>query len=178
MDAQVTFAQVEARSSIDYMLRTVQQNFVQLTQLADQKANILIGIGIIIVTLTLNVGMSGAPHPALLVLLGFITGSIVFALLALIPRLCSKQLRDYPESGNPLYFGAFASMTLEDYSRHMEQVLTSDAEVYRAIVRDIFLLGAVLNRKYRHLRTSYLLFIAGIVAALLAFVVTLYLPLT
>ena len=46
------FRDIEGRGSVDYVLRTLQQNYLELTQIADQKANIVIGLGVLIFILT------------------------------------------------------------------------------------------------------------------------------
>lgn len=160
------FSGVTPRTSVDTLLRTAQQHHVQLSVMADTKASILITISSIVLTIALS--RSGDPQlrPALLTLAGACLISLLLAIIAVLPTFAESRRRDLER--NILFFGHFARMTDDEYIRAMEQVLSSDASVYEAAVRDIHSLGVYLYRKkYRYLRFAYVALLLGFIAATL-----------
>lgn len=157
---------VEPRSSIVYLLRTTQQHHVQLSAMADQKANMLLGASMVILTLLVNQMISGNSAPLPVVSLAVFTSvAALFAAVAVMPSASTKGRR---VTQNPLFFGGFAELEWEDYAAEMKEVLSGDTEVYTSMVRDIWELGRVLHaRKYRYLRYSYVAFVSGGVVTLL-----------
>ncbi|HSP17488.1 MAG TPA: Pycsar system effector family protein [Thermoanaerobaculia bacterium] len=157
------FRGVKARSSVDNLLRTVQQHHVQLSLMADTKASIVITVSSIIATISLS--RSGDPglRPALLTLAVACLTSLILAIIAVLPTFSKKK-----GSRNLLFFGHFASMTEDEYMRAFEQIIASDDALYEIAVRDIYSLGTYLHRKkYRFLRFSYIALIAGFLMATL-----------
>lgn len=156
--------ELKGRTSVDYMLRTVQQNSIQLTVIADQKANILIGIIAICWTLTLS-NAEITSLPASLVAFNVFGGpAALLALMALSPRPRSPAI-SRGDGYNPLIFSSFAERSREDYLREMHQLVQLDDSVYRAIFHDIHAIGQVLDRKYRFLRYAYMVFFVGLLTA-------------
>ncbi|HET8855746.1 MAG TPA: Pycsar system effector family protein, partial [Salinimicrobium sp.] len=45
-----------------------------------------------------------------------------------------------------------------------------------SLMKDLYMLGVVLNRKYMLLRITYTIFMIGIILSVLAFILTFYLP--
>src|SRR5438477_7588345 len=132
------FETVKARSSVDNLLRTVQQHHVQLSLMADMKANILITISSIMLTIALARANDAQLRPALLTLAAACLISLVLAIIAILPTFARRR------SGvtrNLLFFGHFASMSEEEYFREMEELLSSDQRLYEVAVRDIHSLG-------------------------------------
>lgn len=153
-------AEVEERSSVDNLLRTAQQNLVQLSVMADQKANIILGAAFIMITVIVGISSSSGLTASLAVLGGFTTMSAIVALMAVMPTI-PKETR--VDKTNPLYFGDIAQMSREDHERALASHLNSDDGVYRLIARDIHESASVLqHRKFKFLRISYWLFIIGL----------------
>src|SRR5437868_5344860 len=122
------FETVKARSSVDNLLRTVQQHHVQLSLMADMKANILITISSIMLTIALARANDAQLRPALLTLAAACLISLVLAIIAILPTFARGRSRQV--SRNLLFFGHFASMTEEEYFREMEEMLASDQRLY------------------------------------------------
>ena len=105
------FSEVESSESVNYMLRTVQQNYVQLTLLAEHKANIIVGSTFIVLALLISNVSSGQLPIGLTTLSLFLLIASVFAIFALLPSVdgphaCKEGM---PEC-NPLFFPFFANM--------------------------------------------------------------------
>jgi len=157
------FSGVTPRSSVDNLLRTAQQHHVQLSLMADTKASILITISSIVLTIALS--RSGDPHlrPALLTLAAACLISLLLAIVAVLPTFARRS----PQiQRNILFFGHFSSMSEDEYMQAMEEILSSDARLYEAAVRDIHSLGIYLYRKkYRYLRFAYVALLSGFILA-------------
>lgn len=163
------FSDVPPRNTADYMLRTAQQHHAQISSMADRKANILITVSSIVLTLALGRANDPSLHPALGVLALFTLAALFLAVFAILPRVDrfhGLEDRDLPAGFNLLFFGHFSQLSRERFRREMGAVLEQDATVYSTIVDDLYGLGSYLyRRKYRLLRWSYLSLLTGFVTA-------------
>lgn len=166
------FADIAGRNTSDNLLRTAQQHHVQLSTMADMKANILITVSSIVLTLSLRELAAPEFKHAALVLAGFTLAALFLAVLAVLPKYRPLRLASaealLPSAFNVLFFGHFAELDQDRFQREIAQRMRSDAAVYAAQSHDLYSLGVYLARhKYRYLRLSYLFFLSGFVAALL-----------
>jgi hypothetical protein len=164
------FANVAERNPVDVILRTAQQHHVQLSMMADIKANILITVSSIVLTMSVSRLADPELRVAMAVLSGFTLFALFLAVLAVLPKYRPIRLRDregpLPPGFNLLFFGHFAELERARFEREIAAVLATRGEVYRTMVRDLYGLGVYLARfKYRYLRLSYLFFLAGFVAS-------------
>lgn len=150
-----------------HLVRTVQQIHVQLSQMADQKASILMGATFVIFTITIGQTRgSGAPLP-LLILGAAAFFSAVLAVLAILPATHQRDTGDV----NLLFFGSFTQLDEADYVDRLTEKLYDDERIFRTMARDIYQNGRVLERKkYRFLGYAYRVFLAGLTASFLAFI--------
>lgn len=156
-------------SSAVQLLRTTQTIHMSLSQMADQKASILMGASFVIFTITIGQtkGGSGAPVP-LLILGAFAFFAAVLAVLAILPATHMRQTGPI----NLLFFGSFTRLGPEEYVERMLDALETDEEVYRTMAHDIYQNGVVLERKkYRFLGYAYRVFLVGLTASFLAFLI-------
>ncbi|HEY0412256.1 MAG TPA: Pycsar system effector family protein [Allosphingosinicella sp.] len=150
-----------------HTLRTAQQIHVQLSQMADQKASILMGAAFVIFTLAIKEAEGARPSLPLLILGGSAFLSAVCAASAVMPAT-----RFGGGTANLLFFGSFAQMEEEKFLEGMETLMRSEVDSYRAMARDLYQNGLVLARKkYRLLGWAYRIFLAGMTASLAAFIV-------
>lgn len=166
MEEKELFDAVEPRNSIDYMLRTLHQNNVQLIKIADQKANILIGLTAIVLTLLLCKLGSDQLYLPLIVFGICAVGASLFALFTLLPRIGQKGGgEEISEPSELLLFTRISKLDRSDYLQRMDAMLKHDKYVYSALVGDIHSQGNVLARKYKFLSLSYLTLAGGIFVA-------------
>ena len=64
-------------------------------------------------------------------------------------------------------------MKREDYHWGMNKLMESSNFLYSNLIDDIYFLGVVLARKYKLLRTSYNIFMFGMIIVVIAFIVSL-----
>lgn len=151
-----------------HVIRTAQQINVMLSQMADQKANILLAATFVIFTIAIGQVREMADPLPLLILGGGAFFSAIFAVLAVLPAWHFRTGGKL----NLLFFGSFSQLSEEEYlDRIMEQV-EQDETAYRMMARDLYQNGVVLERKkYRLLGYAYRIFLAGLVASCAAFVI-------
>lgn len=152
-----------------HVLRTMQQIHMQLSQMADQKANILLAATFVIFTIAIGQAPDAEAPVPLLILGGSAFFSAVFAILAVLPAT------HYKTGGKPnlLFFGSFTRLTEEEYIEQVMEKIRHQEPSFRLMARDVYQNGVVLERKkYRLLSYAYRIFLAGLVASFIAFVVS------
>ena len=153
-----------------HLLRTTQQVQYQLSQMADQKANMLLGVTFVIFTITVSQAHPGAPEIPLMVLGASAFASAVLAILAVLPSVKAPPVAD--GVSNALFFGSFAQIPEKEYVDLMLRIVGDNTAVYEAFARDIYQNGRVLSRKkYRLLGYAYRVLLTGLVASLIAFLI-------
>ena len=162
------FSRIPERNTGDAILRTAQQHHVVLSSMADTKANIIITVSSIVLTLAL--GRIGDPslRPAVQTLAAFTLISLFFAILAVLPKHRAMRVGEgtLPSDFNLLFFGHFADLSRERFLREVAATMKPDGSVYKTMANDLYSIGWYLaHRKYRYLRYSYLFFLAGFVLA-------------
>lgn len=156
-----------------HLLRTTQQIQYQLSQMADQKANLLMGTTFVIFTLTVGQAKAnGAPATALLILGG---AAFLSALLAVMAVLPSTKAPPKPEGpANLLFFGSFSQLSEEEFVARMLKTVEDHNSVFEAFAHDIYQNGRVLARKkYRLLGHAYRVLVVGLICSFIAFLLHL-----
>jgi hypothetical protein len=166
----------EDRTAVDNILRINVNNQVRLTVMADQKANIMITVASIVFSVTVaNLNNEVMKWPLLFFALGC-TVSLLAAIFAIIPQTGYPKIpgtneidRDSP-AFNPLFFGHFAHIPIEEYKEEYAETLMTDDRIYDALAGDIYGIGTTLmNNKYKWLRRSYMAFLVGMSGAITIF---------
>jgi len=166
-----------AERGIQTVFRTTSHNHIQLSQMADTKANIMISVNSIIISIMFSVLLGRLeyyPHLAIPTLLLAMVSllAIVFAVLAIRPSVTSGKFTEEDirqKQTNLLFFGNFHQMELEEYNWAMNEMLKDREYIYGSMIKDVYFLGIVLAQKYRYLRISYNIFMYGLIIAVLAF---------
>ncbi|HKX88996.1 MAG TPA: Pycsar system effector family protein, partial [Sphingopyxis sp.] len=158
-----------------HLVRTNQQLTMQLSQMADPKASILMGATFVVFTLAIGQARSGGGALAmpLAILATFSFLSALLAVSAVLPRVGKGPpvvYKDGKDHSNILFFGRFAQMDEDDYIAAVKARLRSEEDIYETMLRDTYQNGIVLaRRKYRYLAYAYRLFVVGLTLTFLAF---------
>lgn len=178
-DTEKPVIDIEPKRGIETMFRLTSKNHIDLSSMADNKANIMISINSIVLSVIVSVllrKLGEYPHyliPALLLSLTCLL-TIVFAVLATRPNVSKGKFtpQDIEEKRtNLLFFGNFHGMKLEDYEWGMKEMMKDGDYLYSSLIRDIYFLGKVLGKKYRLLRITYTIFVVGFVISVTAFII-------
>ena len=168
----------ENRTAVDNILRVNHGNQMRLGLMADAKANIMITVASIVFSITIaNLDNEAMKWP----LLTFAIGSffaLLFAIFAIIPNTDFPKKKGTQEIDrdsplfNPLFFGHFAHLPIEEYKEDYAKTLMTDDKVYDAMAGDIYGQGKVLAlSKYKFLKWSYTSFLWGMSGAIVVFLI-------
>ena len=177
MDETNPFSKVpEDRTAVDNILRVNHGNQMRLGLMADAKANIMITVASVVFSVAIaNLDNELVKWPLLTFAFGCFF-ALLFAIFAIIPKT------DYPKDVtgdidrkspffNPLFFGHFAHLPIEEYKDDYAETLMTDDSVYDALAGDIYGQGKVLAlRKYKFLKWSYMSFLLGMISAVVVFI--------
>ncbi|MCP5047944.1 MAG: hypothetical protein GY940_12280 [bacterium] len=166
-----------AGRGIETMFRTSLRNHIALSQIADQKANIMLTVNSIIISMSLSFLFPRFETDPWLViptsvLLTVCVSALIFGIISIIPRVSKgvftkEQIRN--KQANLLFFGNFYKMDFEDFEWGMYEMMKDRDFLYGSMIRDFYNLGKVLSVKYKYLTFSYMVFMVGLVISVLVF---------
>jgi len=159
---------VQAGAHLDHLLRQTRMHHMQLSMMADLKANGLMTIAAVM--LTFSAPLVTRPHfeAAVMVLMATCLATIMLAIFTVMPgaplRVHKGQALDSSKpTFNLLFFGCFAPMNYPEFADAMEEVMNDTSKTYEVQVREIYSLGQFLAvKKFRFLRFAYLTFAMGL----------------
>lgn len=170
----------KSEKGIDTMFKITLTNHIRLSEIADSKANILLSVNAIIISIALSTIVPKLDNPAnahlifpTFVMVIFSVISIIFAILSTKPKVTSGAFtrKDIEEKKvNLLFFGNFFKMPYEEYQWAVNEMLQDREYLYNSMTKDLYYLGVVLERKYRLLRVTYNIFMVGIIVSVFTFV--------
>ena len=156
-----------------HLVRTSQQMQLQLSQMADQKASMLMGATFVVFTLAVGQVRAGAMTVPIIILA---ISAFVSAILSVLTVLPKTHVHDGPvrEDDNLLFFGIFTAMDERVWADMIIDQLEQDETICRTMLRDLYQNGQVLQRKkYKYLGYAYRIFLAGLGLTFVAFVTEL-----
>jgi hypothetical protein len=167
---------------IETMFRITSTNHLELSALADNKANIMISVNSIIISIVVTVlirKLEEYPNYIIptVMLVGTCLTAMVFAILATRPKVTNRTVNKADvqnKKGNLLYFGNFHELSLNEYKEGMHALMEDGNYLYDSMITDIYFLGEVLAKKYRLLRKSYNIFMFGFVVSVLSFLIATF----
>ncbi len=161
------------------MLRLTSANHIRLSEMADSKANILISVNAIIISVILSVllrKLQADPYltiPTMIFLVSSVS-TIVIAIMATRPKVSEGRFNEEEvrnKTTNLLFFGNFHKMGFPEYENAMKIMMQDADYLYGSMLQDIYNLGTVLGRKYKLIRLAYTVFMIGIIVSVLAFAI-------
>ncbi|MBJ7882163.1 Pycsar system effector family protein [Gelidibacter salicanalis] len=168
--------------AIQSFYRTALRNHIKLSDIADTKANILLSVNAIIISLMLSTLFSKFDNPSnqflivptIILMLSSIT-SMILSIIATRPNITSGEFTKEDVENrkvNLTFFGNFHKMKLEDFEWAINELLKDKDYVYSSLTKDLYFLGKVLDRKYRILRVTYTIFMTGMIISVIAFAIS------
>ncbi len=173
---------------IETLYRSVYSYHMELSSMADSKANIMISINTIVVSVIITLFGSGYTFgdsegfrhvrfviPMLLLVVSSLI-SVTFAILSAKPNITTKQKFELQnKNSSVLFFGNFAQLKLEEFVAHIKGLKQEKTELYDSMTVDIYHLGGVLVKKYNLLTWSYNIFMTGLILCAVGFLgITIY----
>jgi predicted metal-dependent HD superfamily phosphohydrolase len=164
---------------VESMFRLTARNQINLSSIADNKANILISINSIILTALVSVGIGRvADYPNYIipgiVFLSTCLVTIIFAILSTRPKISSGKFTEediHNKRVNLLFFGNFYNMKMDEYEWAVKEMMKDSNYLYSSMIRDQYSLGKVIGKKYKLLRTAYTVFMVGLILSSILFAI-------
>ncbi len=164
---------------IETMFRVTLRNHINLSNIADTKANILLSVNAIIISMALSNLIPKLDNPSnhyliipTVIFVIFSLVSMALSVLATRPNVTSGEFtkEDVKQKKvNLLFFGNFHKMKLDDFEWAMSEMMQDKEYLYSSMTKDLYFLGLVLHKKYKILRITYTIFLTGIIASVIAF---------
>lgn len=167
---------------VETVFRTTSRNHLRLSAMADTKANTLISISALVISILLSFlieNLDVQPHllfPTSILLVVCVV-TIIFSTLSTRPKVTKLGLtkEDIKQrKGNLLFFGNFYRMPLDDFEWGMKELMEDREYLYSNLTKDIYFLGLVLAKKYKFLSFAYNVFMYGIIVSVLCFIIAMH----
>jgi len=165
------------------VIRTAMRNNIELTNIADNKANVLLTLNALMITLLAPVVINnmdaikqydlGIPL-AIMVITSCLT--IFISVLVLIPRGFGDKKKSIPYSnhGSPFFFGNFYHMKHDDFQEYFKDVVAKSGDLHSHITEDLFYLGTILGQKMTLIKWAFRIFLVGFFASIILTTIFLF----
>ena len=166
---------------VETMYRATYRTHVNLSSIADNKANIMLSVNAIVLSVVvanLATKLDSNPHLLIptIILVGVCLASLFYAIQATRPKVTEgkSSMEDIKaRRSNLLFFGNFYNMPIDEFHYGMMEMIRDEDFLYSSMTRDLYYLGVVLAKKYSYLRVCYNIFLFGIIVAVIAFLVAI-----
>jgi len=159
----------EPRAQLDHMLRQTRMNLVVYSQMADTKANILLSISSVLLSISLTKVADPRFTAAIIVLVGFLLITIFLALMTVIPKVQGFRHKRYSihhPDYSPLFFGDYVDIPYDEYAKDLEEIMNDSDRSYEVMVKEIYQAGVYLvKNKYKYIRAGYMFFFTGLIVS-------------
>lgn len=170
---------ISANSGARTMFKTALRNHIDLTNIADNKANLMLSVNALIITIGLpgfSAYLTGTSYliiPAVIFLLTSVI-TMIFATLSTRPvKLDGYTDLSQLKTGktNLFFFGNFYKLPNEEYQEAIKAIVADREHLDSSFVNDLYHLGIALGEKFRLLRICYNVFVVGLCLSLVSFLV-------
>jgi len=170
---------------IQTLFRVTSRTQISLIRVADYKANMIMGINAMIITVLVGIISRGLIFstenieaelyliiPLVLIILTALS-TLVYAIRAVKPRIINfnKVKIDPNKKTSILFFEEIWHLSPEEYIEKMENLIKSPQDIYKNMIIDIHSQAKVLHRKYELLSYAYTIFMFGLVISIVTFLV-------
>ncbi len=169
---------------VDTLYRVTLRNHINLSRIADGKANMIISVNTLVLSILITAGVAGFSLdqmtlasnleyiiPVMILMLTALF-AIIFAVLSAVPKVSGidfdeEDIKQHKVS--LLFFGNFLKVEKERFVEHLRDLKKNQELLYDDLSRDLYNIGAVLKNKYRLLTIAYRIFIGGLILSFLVF---------
>ncbi len=173
---------------IDTIYRVTLQNHMNFSSIADGKANMIISINTLVLSIIITVASAGLSMeetffqdqplliiPIIILMLSSLI-AILYAVLSAIPKVSQNFFTQEDIASHKvsmLYFGNFLQLKKQEFVQYLKDLKEDQEILYDDLSKDLYSLGQVLQKKYRLLTISYRVFIGGLIASVAALLLIL-----
>lgn len=167
---------VGSSRGIESMFRSSYRAQLDMIALAATKANIMISLNGLLVSMLLLSGAYFLSAERLLLvpvalLLVTCTVAIIFAVLAARPDVDNRKqsLEDFQNGdADMLIFEQFSKLDSEEFDAAMWEMLKNQDNIYHSMIAHIYDLGCIADKKFARLYISYNAFMIGLIVSVLS----------
>lgn len=152
------------------IIRTTMRNHIDLTQIADNKANVLLSLNALMLTFLAPYVLPYADiiiayklyiSIVIMVITSMVT--IYIAIKALKPGKfnISKGLLKKENIASPFFFGNFYAMNKVDFQDYLADAMQTNEQISDYVTEDLYYLGLSLGRKMLLVRRAFNIFTIG-----------------
>lgn len=165
---------------VETMFRITSSNNQRLSDMADNKAQILITVNSIILSLIVSLLLRRLEDNTYLVVPTFMLllvslSCIVFSILATRPSIPKGVFTEEDVNNkkvNLVFFGNFYNMPLDNYKNSMKKVMADREFLYGTLITDVYAQGVVLGKKYKLIRIAYNIFMFGLIVTVFTYIIS------
>lgn len=167
---------------VETLFRITSTNNQRLSDMADNKAHILITVNSIMLSLIVSLVLRRLDSNTFLVVPTFLLlfvclTCVVISILSTRPTIPAGVFT--PEEletkkVNLIFFGNFYKMSLQQYREGMIDVMNDLDFLYGTLITDVYSQGVVLGKKYKLIRLAYNVFMFGLIASVFCFVIVYF----
>jgi putative nucleotidyltransferase with HDIG domain len=168
-----------AGRSFETIYRNIVRTHVDFSSMADTKANIMISVNTLMLTIIVSIMVRKLDtNPHLIIPTAMLTltslSALVYAILVTRPKVTrgiftKEEIKE--KKVNLLFFGNFHKMSLDDFRWGTQEMVKDKDYLYDNMIIDFYYLGQVLGQKYQKLRICYTFFMYGLIISVLAFAI-------
>ena len=159
----------DPRQQLDHMLRQTRNNLVSFSQMADTKAQILLSLSSVLLSLSLTQVHEPRLTLSIASLDIFLLITIYLALMTVIGKVSVFNRRRHSVNDkdySPLFFGNYGDIPYDEYASHFAEIMNDADATYEVMVKDIYYAGTyLLKTKYKYMRLAYLFFMTGLIVS-------------
>ncbi len=173
---------------VDTVYRVTFRNHINLSRIADGKANMIISINTVVLSVLITAGTASFTSswnetlsrnwhlllPVVVLMLTSLT-AVVFAVLSALPKVSSYPFSEEDLEQHKvslLYFGNFLQLNEKKFVGYLRDLKKDQEILYDDLSRDLYNLGKVLRKKYRLLTIAYRVFVGGLALSMIILIVT------
>ena len=165
----------EPRQQLDHMLRQTRHNLVAFSQMADTKAQILLSLASVLLSLSLTQIHEPRLTLSITGLDIFLLITIYLALMTVIGKVSVFNRRKHSVDDHdysPLFFGDYGDIPYDEYAQNFADIMNDSDATYEVMVKDIYFAGSyLLQTKYKYIRLAYLYFFTGLIVSSTVYVI-------
>ncbi len=165
------------------IIRTTQRNNIDLTAIADNKANVLLSLNAIMLTFIIPLILTNSDHiigkhlyiPLIVLSVTCFTTMYLAAQVLKPSDFDDKRVTSSPGvKASPFFFGNFYRMEAEEYYQFLQEGLAEENLVKAHLAQDMYYIGRRLGFKMDSIRKAFNIFIIGIFITLVSSGLLLY----
>ena len=164
------------------IIRTTQRNNIELTHIADNKANVLLSLNAIMITFLIPLILSNVDmivekslYFPLIILAATCFTTIYISAIVLKPSKFDnfKDVNDVEGNFSPFFFGNYYKMDPDEFYEYLKETLGDKNMAKKHFARDLFYVGRRLGFKMTWIRRAFNIFLIGLFLSLVSTAIVL-----